>query len=62
MPSRHEQLSNLNGTAEDDEQDCQQIMPSREAQSKCEPSRRVNCEMFEEVGRAGFRPQTGRNQ
>jgi len=62
MPSRHEQLRNLNGTAEDDEEECKQIMPSPKAQSECKPSRRVNHEMFEDVGRAGFRPQAGRYQ
>jgi len=62
MPSRHEQLCNLNGTAEDDEEDCQQIMPSPKTQSECESSGCVNYEMFEAVGRAGFGPQAGRNQ
>jgi hypothetical protein len=62
MPSWHEQLRNLNGTREDDEQYCHQIMPSPKSQSECKPSRRVNYGMFEDVGRAGFRPQAGRNQ
>ncbi len=61
MPSRHEQLRNLNGTAEDDEEDCQQIMPSLVAQAKCESSCRKNREMFEAMGYARFRPQGRRN-
>ena len=63
MPSRHEQLRDLNRTAEDNEEDCQHTMPSpAKAQSECEPSRRVNYEVFKDVRRAGFGPLVGRNQ
>ena len=56
MPAWYEQLRDFNGAREDHQEDREQTMLARIAQSEGKSGRRVNCEMLKTMGRTGFGP------